>query len=99
MRVGALAGVLLSGGALAASAQPAAVAEQVTAVGSLVTGEGPVWSPDGRRVLFASTLGGPALWAVPAGGGTPVRLTRDIAPWDNDFRHFLMKYGCWRQGS
>ena len=79
MRVGVLAGVLLSGGALAASAQPAAVAEQVTAVGSLVTGEGPVWSPDGRRVLFASTLGGPALWAVPAGGGTPVRLTREIA--------------------
>ena len=64
---------------LTASAQPAATADQIVSVSSLVAGEGPSWSPDGRRVLFASPLGGGALWAVPAEGGTPVRLTREIS--------------------
>ncbi len=55
------------------------VAERVTAVGSIVTGEGPMWSPDGARVLFASPLGGGAVWSVAAIGGTPVKVTREIA--------------------
>ncbi len=58
---------------------PAEVAERVTAVGSMVTGEGPIWSPDGSRVLFASPLGGGAVWSVAADGGTPVKVTREIA--------------------
>ena len=36
----------------------------------------PVWSPDGRQVAFsASTQGQFDIWAVPAGGGSPRRLT------------------------
>ncbi len=68
--------------AIAASAQsPAAreVAERIVSVGSLVAGEGPIWSTDGRQVYFASSQGGSALWSVPAAGGPAVRMTRDIA--------------------
>ena len=56
-----------------------AVAERVVSVGSLVTGEGPMWSGDGARVFYPSSLGGGAVWSVAAEGGTPVRVTRDIA--------------------
>ncbi len=78
MRSGWLVATLLGVPAIG-TAQPAAVADQIVSVSSLVTGEGPFWAPDGRRVLFASPLGGGALWGVPAEGGAPVRLTREIA--------------------
>ena len=36
---------------------------------------GLTWTPDGREILFASTRGGlPALWKIPASGGTPERV-------------------------
>lgn len=59
--------------------QAAGVAERVISVGSLVTGEGPMWSPDGGHVLFPSSLGGGAIWSVGVDGGAPVRVTREIA--------------------
>lgn len=35
----------------------------------------PCWSPDGTAILFASDRGGdPALWLLPAAGGTPTAL-------------------------
>ena len=57
----------------------AGVAERVMSVGSVATGEGPIWSADGARVLYASPLGGGAIWSVAADGGSPVRLTREMA--------------------
>ncbi len=48
---------------------------------TLVTQEGvndfPVWSPDGKRVTFGSTTGGPAniFWVQPDGSSVPERLT------------------------
>ncbi|MSR02942.1 MAG: S9 family peptidase [Gemmatimonadetes bacterium] len=59
--------------------QAAAVAERVVSVGSLVAGEGPLWSPDGSRILYPSSLGGGAIWSVGVDGGAPVRVTREIA--------------------
>jgi hypothetical protein len=41
----------------------------VMSVASLVAGEGPIWSPDASRIIYASAGGG--LRAVPADGGTP----------------------------
>lgn len=36
----------------------------------------PIWSPDGRRIAFASTREGSFdVYIMPAGGGSPVRLT------------------------
>ncbi|MCC7131678.1 MAG: S9 family peptidase [Gemmatimonadales bacterium] len=66
---------------MVAAQSPAAreVAERIVSVGSIVSGEGPIWSADGRSVYFASSQGGSALWSVPAAGGPAVRLTRDIA--------------------
>lgn len=49
----------------------------------------PCWSPDGKRICFAT---GHDLWVVPAAGGEPRRLTRggidDTDPvWSADGRH------------
>lgn len=62
-----------------AEAQAVAAAERVVSVGSVVAGEGPMWSADGARILYPSSLGGSAIWSVSPDGGTPVRLTREIA--------------------
>ncbi len=59
--------------------QAAGVAERVVSVGSLVTGEGPMWSPEGNRILYPSPLGGGAIWSVGVDGGAPARVTREIA--------------------
>ncbi|MEU0531421.1 VWA domain-containing protein [Amycolatopsis tolypomycina] len=45
------------------------------------TDDSPSWSPDGTRLAFSSTRDDPAgdVYTVPAGGGTPTRLTADPA--------------------
>jgi dipeptidyl aminopeptidase/acylaminoacyl peptidase len=47
--------------------------DQLLSIGSVVGGEPPVWSPDGSRILFASSLGGGLMTIAPA-GGFPRRL-------------------------
>ena len=58
---------------------PGPIAERIVSVGSIVGGDGPMWSPDGSRILFASSLGGPGVRSVPSGGGAPSRVTREIS--------------------
>ncbi|HUG52734.1 MAG TPA: winged helix-turn-helix domain-containing protein [Vicinamibacteria bacterium] len=41
----------------------------------------PAWSPDGRRIAFATYSRAPAgLWSVPAAGGTATRLVEGYSP-------------------
>lgn len=50
--------------------------DQLLAIKSIPGSEAPRWMPDGQRIVFASGLGGGAdLWAVPAQGGCPARLS------------------------
>jgi dipeptidyl aminopeptidase/acylaminoacyl peptidase len=55
------------------------IAEQTVSISSRLSGEGPSWSRDGSRILFASSVGGPALWSVPPSGGEPVVVVRGLA--------------------
>jgi Tol biopolymer transport system component len=53
------------------------------------TASGPVWSPDGSKIAFASNRDalGVNIWVVAASGSTPTKLTRDggTAPdWSSD---------------
>lgn len=48
--------------------------DKIMALGSVVGGETPQWSPDGSRILFASSLAAGGLLTVPADGGFPVRV-------------------------
>ncbi len=53
--------------------------DRVMSVRSVIGGDPAQWSPDGSRLLFASSLGGAsALWSVPAAGGFPTRVVEDI---------------------
>lgn len=60
----------------------------------------PAWSPDGRWVAFTTwsdTVGG-HVWKVPAGGGQPVRLTREAGEfvhpaWSADGRTLVLARG------
>ena len=50
--------------------------DQILSIRPVVAAEPPQWSPDGTRILYVSTQGDTAeLWAVPASGGFPTRLT------------------------
>ena len=48
--------------------------DRLLAIGSVVGGETPVWSPDGTRVLFVSALADGGLMTISSGGGFPVRV-------------------------
>jgi Tol biopolymer transport system component len=49
-------------------------ARQLTSERAAIMGP-PTWSQDGTSVIFSSTKGGdPALWAIPASGGTATRM-------------------------
>lgn len=61
-----------------AAPDAAAVAERITGVGSILAGEGPMWSADGARVLYLSGRGGAALWSVAREGGAPALEARDV---------------------
>src|SRR5262245_53768422 len=61
-----------------ATESPRALAERLVSVSSLVSGEAQ-WTPDGKRLVFSSSLGGAGLWSVDADGGVPTRLTRDLS--------------------
>jgi dipeptidyl aminopeptidase/acylaminoacyl peptidase len=65
----------------------------------------PAWSRDGRWIYFASNRGGtPQLWRAPAGGGSPVQVTRNggLRPFtspDGKFVYFQRSpddYDVWR---
>ena len=58
---------------------PAAVALRVVSIGSVMSGEGPMWAADGRHVLFTSNTGGPSLWRVPVAGGSPERVAGPVS--------------------
>jgi dipeptidyl aminopeptidase/acylaminoacyl peptidase len=69
----------LFGAARAASAQTGPLSpEDLTAIHSVVGTATPQWSPDGARIMFASSLGGSDLWTVSATGGFPTPLNVDM---------------------
>lgn len=51
---------------------------QLMEINSVVGGEGPLWSPDGSRILFASGLGGGGFMTLDPEGGFPRRIPVDV---------------------
>src|SRR6185437_651479 len=69
--IGVVIGTVLLGPAPVRGQGTALSAADLTNVHSLVAGMAPQWSPDGSRLLFATSLGGSELWTVPVAGGFP----------------------------
>ena len=60
---------------------PSLTVDQVLSVSSMLGGrDAPVWSPDGLRLAFLGSMGGPlGLWEVNAAGGPPRQLIADMS--------------------
>src|SRR5262249_43609273 len=73
---------------------PARGGEPVELTGGGFLDSAPRWSPDGKRIAFASDRGGkPAIWVIEVAN----REMRMLAPWPRS-NHFLSKSGeslCW----
>jgi dipeptidyl aminopeptidase/acylaminoacyl peptidase len=63
------------------TAPPPLSADQVLSVSSVVGGrDAPNWHPDGGRISFLGSFGGPlGLWEVSATGGKPRQLIEDVS--------------------
>jgi hypothetical protein len=73
--------------AVTSDGAPGGSAVQLTNGGFALDDWGPTWSADGATIYFVSNRGGEsAIWAMPAAGGEPVRVTDppagsgDVAP-------------------
>jgi dipeptidyl aminopeptidase/acylaminoacyl peptidase len=65
----------------AGTAPPPLTADQVLSVTSVIGGrDAPNWHPDGTRIAFLGSFGGPlGLWEVNATGGKPRQLIDDVS--------------------
>ncbi len=63
------------------NARPPLTADQVLLVSSVIGGrDAPNWHPDGTRIAFLGSFGGPlGLWEVSATGGKPRQLIADVS--------------------
>jgi dipeptidyl aminopeptidase/acylaminoacyl peptidase len=63
------------------TAPPPLTADQVLSVASVIGGrDAPNWHPDGTRIAFLGSFGGPlGLWEVNATGGKPRQLIDDVS--------------------
>ena len=81
-RIAAFALIFTATTGLAAQAprvDPAAAADNVLSVHSVVGSEQPEWSPDGSTIMFQSSLGGTSsLWSIKPDGGFPLRLAPNL---------------------
>ena len=64
-----------------ATSQPGSEAlrvDNLLSINSVVGGETPQWSPDGKHLLFASSLGDGGLLTISPDGGFPTRVPLDL---------------------
>ena len=54
------------------------LADLVSSIGSIMSGE-PAWLPDGSRLVVPAALGGGSVWTVNPDGGALARLTGDLS--------------------
>ena len=77
---------------------PTVSADNVLSIHSVVGGEQPEWSPDGRAIMFQSSLGGvPGLWGVSPDGGFPTRLAPNLGtvPYQSNYLPQWSPAGDW----
>ena len=77
---------------------PAITADNVLSIRSVVGGEHPEWSPDGKQIMFQSSLGGsPGLWGISPEGGFPSRLAPNlgVVPYQSNYLPQWSPTGDW----